>query len=1367
MDGIRYNLTLDASGFQATAVRAGQTLRQLAGEFNSTAIGAARADVAIHKMGSSFRSTIVTLGALRFAMMDLDDFLLSFPKAVAGTVGEFQRLTAMMEGLSKASTDAARQMEALRDVGSVITFAKNAPFEVKALSEAFVKLKAAGIDPMTGGMTALVNSVAKFGGSNESLTRAAVAIQQMAGKGVISMEELRQQLGEAVPNAMQMMAAGMGLSMAELVKQVSKGTVEARTAMTKMFAMMEIDAAGASKRMMETLPGAISRLKTEWMLFQKVVGDQGMVSAIGGAIADINSFLGSDQGKGFAVSIGQALRSATEQLILFGKLIAENLETVKALGIALISAYGGSKLMGAFESIRGKITADREARELVAENTRKQIQGEIDALRAKNVEHAKAMASNLQFAAQEAAAAKQAADAKIASWERVRNSQKIALDEEVKNLARVTAARDQAAKAALRADLNAEAVRVNPYDPALNTRKDGWAPMREEAIKIAELSKQHDEYVKKAQASVDSRMRLIDGANNHISALRSETIASSGYAQAAQAVAASHQDAIKAGNAQIQTLNNLRDATTAVGSAFGSFVKSIALSIASAAAFYLVIEGLSFIYNKLTESAREAASAVERERRARLNQGTDADLADDTKKLKELQKTREEIQKQLEEGATVRNGKSLIKVPYSEAEKQALTDQLDGIVAEVAVYQSRIDKNTQDLARKAASTASNIALDNLRNAGQDAVQGSDLKKRADELAEKIRIADEAGNKKLAQSLREQNAKLGAEGIRLKLKALDDGAAAELQKLDLTGDARVRAERAINEGISNERNKLRAELAVFEGNNKFVKSDKDGAGAGKSPYEMFIAEQEKRIAELKNKTTRVSDGYLTSAEILKGATDKVDAMMKGGLTNNKGQPLSAAQRQNTINLVAEGDRLEESKKITDEIMRFQKNSEVALTGIDEAFSDIQTVKKPDSVLALVKLFKDIAASANVVGPELDKLGISLESFKNTAAQNVGLKLLMDGMTKAKGEIAKLDEELAAFTMNDRERTRKAYEDKVALIQAELNAEMDALMMSGQWSEQTIAYVQARYAKAVELITKQSELAAFKMMSPAQRLAMEWGKAFDALELASTNWANSFVDQLVEGKLKFGEFTLSIMKDIAKIKIKQTLSTTIADTLGSAVGGISSFLGISNAAVKAPTTATIDPVTGAMLVRVVGGTLGEGTSAVAGAAGGGDSIFVKIGNLFQSMFASMQNMLLSMSGSSGSFLSTAGSFIGSLFGFADGGIMTQFGSVPLRKYAAGGVANSPQLAMFGEGSLPEAYVPLPDGRRIPVAMSGASSGGRGGSANVSFNVINQTNQQVTARETGRKFDGRSMILDVVLEAVSSPGAFRDNMKGAMGN
>jgi hypothetical protein len=64
----------------------------------------------------------------------------------------------------------------------------------------------------------------------------------------------------------------------------------------------------------------------------------------------------------------------------------------------------------------------------------------------------------------------------------------------------------------------------------------------------------------------------------------------------------------------------------------------------------------------------------------------------------------------------------------------------------------------------------------------------------------------------------------------------------------------------------------------------------------------------------------------------------------------------------------------------------------------------------------------------------------------------------------------------------------------------------------------------------------------------------------------------------------------------------------------------------------------------------------------------------------------------------------SFPISIPGFADGGIMTSKGPAILRKYAGGGVASSPQLALFGEGSRPEAFVPLPDGKNIPVTLSG---------------------------------------------------------------
>lgn len=61
------------------------------------------------------------------------------------------------------------------------------------------------------------------------------------------------------------------------------------------------------------------------------------------------------------------------------------------------------------------------------------------------------------------------------------------------------------------------------------------------------------------------------------------------------------------------------------------------------------------------------------------------------------------------------------------------------------------------------------------------------------------------------------------------------------------------------------------------------------------------------------------------------------------------------------------------------------------------------------------------------------------------------------------------------------------------------------------------------------------------------------------------------------------------------------------------------------------------------------------------------------------------------------------------FALGGVMTAHGPLPLRRYGLGGVADTPQVAIYGEGRTPEAYVPLPDGRSIPVTMRGSGGGG----------------------------------------------------------
>ena len=89
----------------------------------------------------------------------------------------------------------------------------------------------------------------------------------------------------------------------------------------------------------------------------------------------------------------------------------------------------------------------------------------------------------------------------------------------------------------------------------------------------------------------------------------------------------------------------------------------------------------------------------------------------------------------------------------------------------------------------------------------------------------------------------------------------------------------------------------------------------------------------------------------------------------------------------------------------------------------------------------------------------------------------------------------------------------------------------------------------------------------------------------------------------------------------------------------------------------------------------------------------------------------------------------------FKFANGGVMTGDGPVPLKKYASGGIASSPQLALYGEGSKPEAYVPLPDGRRIPVAMQGGAGGGTSVVVNVDAKGTSAQGDSNKSEQLGR--------------------------------
>lgn len=121
------------------------------------------------------------------------------------------------------------------------------------------------------------------------------------------------------------------------------------------------------------------------------------------------------------------------------------------------------------------------------------------------------------------------------------------------------------------------------------------------------------------------------------------------------------------------------------------------------------------------------------------------------------------------------------------------------------------------------------------------------------------------------------------------------------------------------------------------------------------------------------------------------------------------------------------------------------------------------------------------------------------------------------------------------------------------------------------------------------------------------------------------------------------------------------------------------------------------------------------------------------------------------------------IGSAFGFANGGIMGPNGPLPLRAYSAGGIADSPQLALYGEGRMPEAYVPLPDGRRIPVAMQGggAASGNSVTDARTfSFDMRGSTLTEAQAQQ----MLNNALAQSEARQSAALPGRMRDIQRRA---
>lgn len=354
------DLTLNGGQFTVSLNSASGALARFILGANNANAAINRTQTGFRQFGRLLRDTVLTLALARDAIRTVVDATLGWQKTIADTNGQMQRSIQLMKSFSKETDPVKATAQAMADVNMLLTKASNAPFSLKAITDSFVKLRVSGIEPINQGFNALVDSVAQFGGNDEALKRASVAIQQMAGKGVVSMEELRQQLGEAVPTAIQQMADGLGVTYSKLVKEISQGKVKSEPAIVAMFREMELQSKGSAEAMMNTWQGATAQLNTEFtklMLtvggFQEGYGEGTYMHGITSGIKELTTILKDPSTQESARAFGQGLTSVMTAAVEGLKWVIEYRSAIYELGKAFLTIYAATKAVTIIRSLGG------------------------------------------------------------------------------------------------------------------------------------------------------------------------------------------------------------------------------------------------------------------------------------------------------------------------------------------------------------------------------------------------------------------------------------------------------------------------------------------------------------------------------------------------------------------------------------------------------------------------------------------------------------------------------------------------------------------------------------------------------------------------------------------------------------------------------------------------------------------------------------------------------------------------------------------------------------------------------------------------------------------------------------------------------
>ncbi|TIL00815.1 phage tail tape measure protein [Escherichia coli] len=1234
-------------------------------------------------MFSGLRGNIFLLGEIGDAARTVTDIMFGWQKPIVEAAAEMERMRVMLRGLNKEKSNPGQA--AADDMKYIVDMAQNAPFAMQALTDSFVKFRSAGLDPTDGSLKALVDSVARFGGDSELLKRAAVAVQQMSGKGVVSMEELRQQLGEAVPNAMQAMADAAGITMGELTKAVASGTVEAKQALSLMFVGLRAENENAAKDMMQTYTGALAQLQTSFTLFADRVGQAGYLDSLSKGMKELASIMNSAEGISFANSLGSGLTTAIDGLRQLAQWLAKNQELVINLG-KVVAAMVAFKLMRA--GIMGVVGAGSQMVSTFATMaTAIQTPFNLGATAVTRFNRAARMGlapiPSLIFAIRGAITGLKGAFAGLTAF-----------------------------------------IAANPIGAAFTVATVAVAGLitymtmlRSETSKVVDEIRKIPEAMtaaKRAQMA-EYKARLEQQITQKEQELKSGEKVVYGPGMAGTTVKI-NQDERKRIENELNDLRKKRDKTT------GAIERgdiAVAKRLAKDAAESQI--------EKIREENRDFAATFAKARQEALDKiqkiNDDGSLSDDEKNklLAPLRETvnksyLEPAQKLVDSLSSRKNATekqiATLNDQLEKAKKDGNTEQIQKLQGSIRGYQEHLEAVAQEL------TQAEFERDNAAKTGKGVMsnQGTVLG---------LGTTDKAAQKALAQYMRNQMDSatyqrtlpdgtpmmdfegkpiIGPKQLKTQLNLQKASSASSLEKM--SDEERAAAIAALTK--AREQDAAAAEKAAQRSANASQRAAKKEQAAQQklaAGYQKALDKADQLMGQMGESSKATVSFDQSLRDTTKSLTDLANAVPNEFITQ---EMIDKAKK-----------RLEDLKNATPEYREMfnRRNVEQMIsTWAPESDSIISAGYTPSreekvadfedtynrNLKALIEL-RDKASDPKVVALYTKKIN----------------QLIAAGNTALIKETGTATQKLALEYENLAEQIESTWTD----LFSGLTDVLTDFVINGKMSFSSLS--QSILKDITNMVVKSQITLPLMNMLGMGTTAAGSSQSGNLLTGVASAVANQGVriSNTVNGDKSVGEATKETSSSVTGLGQTTQQTTSAIGTATNAIGSWVSGLFDSTEAKDAETKAVKDSIFSMQNLSSVTGALSAAFAMLGANASGSGNKWLNFGATVASGLVSVwagggfDGLMSGSSGSTSGFNNLTSSAADGTNGipaipkFANGGIFGKDGVIPLRAYQKGGIANSPQLALFGEGDMNEAYVPLPDGRTIPVTLStdGMSGGG----------------------------------------------------------